>query len=192
MQKEEVHKNKAIFLDRDGVINKEINYLHKIEDFEFTENCIAALKTLQSYGYLLFIITNQAGIGRGYYTEDDFHQLNNWMLTKLSEHGVVITEVRFCPHHPEQGIGKYKINCDCRKPKTGLITPLIEKYNIDTKKSILIGDKMSDIKAGEAANINTLILVKTGHELPAEIPVIVSAVHNSLATFTAGLPTENL
>ena len=76
-------KTKAIFLDRDGVINKEVNYLHKIKDFEFTEGCIEALKAMQSHGYLLFIITNQAGIGRGYYSEDDFHQLNNWMLAEL-------------------------------------------------------------------------------------------------------------
>jgi D-glycero-D-manno-heptose 1,7-bisphosphate phosphatase len=192
MQRNKVQQNKAIFLDRDGVINKEINYLHKIEDFEFTENCISALKTIQSHGYLLFIITNQAGIGRGYYTEADFHQLNNWMVTELKKQGVTITEVRFCPHHPENGIGHYKIDCDCRKPKTGMITPLIEKYNIDTKKSILIGDKMSDINAGEAANINTLILVKTGHELPTNIPANVSSVYKSLATFTTSLPTENL
>ena len=188
MQKEKVHKNKAIFLDRDGVINKEVNYLHKIKDFEFTEGCIEALKTLQSHGYLLFIITNQAGIGRGYYTEDDFHQLNNWMLTELTKHDVTITEVRFCPHHPEQGIGKYKLNCECRKPKTGLITPLIEKYNIDTSKSILIGDKMSDIEAGYAAKISTLILVRSGHELPCNIPPLVGGVYENLADVANNLP----
>ena len=180
-------KTKAIFLDRDGVINKEVNYLHKIKDFEFTEGCIEALKTLQSHGYLLFIITNQAGIGRGYYSEDDFHQLNNWMLAELKKHDITITEVNFCPHHPEQGIGKYKLNCECRKPKTGMITPLIKKYDVDTSKSILIGDKMSDINAGEAAEISSLILVKSGHKLPDIIPSSVNGVFDNLKHYSQTL-----
>ena len=179
-----IKKNKAIFLDRDGVINKEVNYLHKIEDFEFTHQCIEALVSLQAQGYLLFIITNQAGIGRGYYTEKDFHVLNNWMLSELHKHGITITEVQFCPHHAKHGLGEYKIDCDCRKPKTGMINPLIEKYNIDLKNSILIGDKLSDIYAGDTANINTLILVKSGHELPEKIPDIVDAVYEDLASFS--------
>jgi len=180
-------QNKAIFLDRDGVINKEVNYLHKIEDFEFTENCIEALKILQSNGYILFIITNQAGIARGYYTEEDFHILNNWMLLQLKEHGINITAVQFCPHHPKEGKGKYKIDCECRKPKTGMIMPLIEKYNIDVQNSVLIGDKISDIKAGESVNIENLVLVKSGHKLPKEIPSIVDSVHKNLAAFAITL-----
>ena len=180
-------KNKAIFLDRDGVINKEINYLHKIEDFEFTPNCIDALKIMQSKGYLLFIITNQAGIGRGYYSEADFHHLNNWMLTTLQQQGINITDVRFCPHHAEHGVGKYKIDCDCRKPKIGMLTPLIKKYNIDVKNSLLIGDKMSDINAGETAKIGTLILVNSGHPLPNKIPANVNAVFESLYQYAKTL-----
>jgi len=178
-------KNKAIFLDRDGVINKEVNYLFKSKDFEFTKNCIQALKTLQENGYLLFIITNQAGIGRGYYTETDFHKLNDWMLAKLANNGVNITEVMFCPHHAEHGLGQYKIDCDCRKPKTGMITPLIESYNIDTSKSVLIGDKMGDIDAGLNAKISTLILVESGHELPKIIPKHVNHVYKNLADYVA-------
>jgi len=180
-------KRKAVFLDRDGVINKEINYLHKIKDFEFTENCIDALKTLQSNNFLLFIVTNQAGIGRGYYTESDFHQLNNWMLTTLEKQNVKITEVQFCPHHAEEGIGEYKIDCECRKPKAGMLTSLIEKYQIDTENSILIGDKLSDIGAGELAKIATLILVKSGHKLPDNIPASVNCVYKNLAEFTDSL-----
>jgi len=186
-----IKRNKAIFLDRDGVINKEVNYLHKIKDFEFTKNCIDALLLLQQQGYLLFIITNQAGIGRGYYNEADFHILNNWMLLELKKHGVNINDVRFCPHHAKEGKGTYKIDCECRKPKIGMITPLIEKYNIDVHSSILIGDKVSDIEAGKAANIDNLILVKSGHTLPENIPKSVSAVHESLATFAESLPAHD-
>ncbi|MGJ8694378.1 MAG: D-glycero-beta-D-manno-heptose 1,7-bisphosphate 7-phosphatase [Thalassotalea sp.] len=174
----------AIFLDRDGVINKEINYLHKIEDFEFTQGCISALQKMQASGYLLFIITNQAGIGRGYYTEEDFHTLNTWMLNTLKKNNIHITEVRFCPHHPTNGIGEYKIDCNCRKPKTGMLKPLIDNYQIDTQKSILIGDKLSDITAGESANISTLILVKSGHKLPEHIPPKVDYVLNNLSNVT--------
>ena len=173
-------KQKAVFLDRDGVINKEVNYLHKSEDFEFTENCISALKALQLNGYLLFIITNQAGIGRGYYSEKDFNILNEWMLAKLAEHNVVIHQVMYCPHHAEHGIGDYKIDCECRKPKTGMITPLINKFNIDTSNSILIGDKISDVEAGFNANIGTLLLVESGHKLPTHIPEYVQSVYRNL------------
>jgi len=182
-----IKKNKAVFLDRDGVINKEVNYLYKITDFEFTKNCIEALLLLQKQGYLLFIITNQAGIGRGYYSEDDFHKLNDWMLLELKKHGVKISDVKFCPHHAKEGKGKYKVDCECRKPKTGMITPLIEKYDIDVEKSILIGDKMSDIDAGKAAHINHLVLVKSGHKLPTDIPTSVSAVYDNLNAFAASL-----
>jgi len=182
-----IKKNKAVFLDRDGVINKEVNYLHKIKDFEFTENCIEALKMLQSNGYLLFIITNQAGIGRGYYTEVDFHTLTNWMLLQLKKHGINITDIQFCPHHAKEGKGVYKIDCECRKPKAGMITHLIERYNIDVQNSILIGDKLSDIEAGKVANIKNLILVQSGHELPSIIPSSVNEVHENLASFAASL-----
>jgi len=180
-------KKKAIFLDRDGVINKEINYLHKIKDFEFTDSCIHALKTLQSHGYLLFIITNQAGIGRGYYTEEDFHLLNNWMLTFLEKQNINITEVQFCPHHAEHGIGEYKINCECRKPKAGMLNVLIDKYDIDTENSILVGDKLSDISAGEIAQIGTLVLVESGHKLPENISTSVNGVYKNLAEFSDSL-----
>ena len=179
-----IPKKKAVFLDRDGVINKEINYLHKIEDFEFTHGCIDGLTKLQQQGYLLFVITNQAGIGRGYYTEADFEHLNQWMLTTLKASGIEITAVQYCPHHPEHGLGTYKLDCECRKPKTGMITPLIEKYNIDTTKSLLIGDKISDIDAGFQANINTLILVESGHPLPDKIPSKVSHVIKDLSAIT--------
>lgn len=183
--------NKAIFLDRDGVINHEVNYLHKIEEFEFTPKCVEALQKLQSAGYLLFIVTNQAGIGRGYYTESDFEKLNKWMCDKLLSYGVKITGVAYCPHHPEQGLGNYKMKCECRKPEPGMLLPFIEKFRINTESSILVGDKLSDIFAGEKANIGRLILVKSGHKLPDSIPSNVCGVYQNLYEFACSIEVNS-
>lgn len=136
--------NKAIFLDRDGTINVEKNYLYKIEDFEFLPGVVEALKKLQDAGYLLIIITNQSGIGRGYYTEDDFHKLNNWMVSTLKEQGVIITDVYYCPHLPDAEVELYRIDCECRKPKLGMYKRAIAKYDIDLSQSYAIGDKIRD------------------------------------------------
>lgn len=174
---------KAIFLDRDGVINKEINYLYQIEDFEFITDTFKALKILQKNGYLLFIVTNQAGIARGYYSELDFEKLNNWMLSKLSSQDITITDVEYCPHHLESGKGKYAIDCECRKPKAGMLNKLINKYNIDVNKSVMVGDKISDLEAATAANIRTRVLVKSGHSIPSTIPAYVDNVYENLMEF---------
>jgi D-glycero-D-manno-heptose 1,7-bisphosphate phosphatase len=147
---------KAVFLDRDGVINKEKNYLYKIEDFEFIDGVIPALKYLQDKKYLLFIITNQSGINRGYYSIQDFHKLTSWMLQKLSQQNITIQEVKFCPHKPDE-------NCNCRKPKIGMIEDILKKYDIDLKQSWLIGDKKSDIQTAYNIGIKNTIQVKSGH-----------------------------
>lgn len=157
-------KNKALFLDRDGVINVEKNYVHKIEDFEFIEGIFEILKFFQDQGFLLFIITNQAGIGRGYYTEHDFQILNNWMLDQFKNNGINITKVYYCPYHPEFGIGEYKRDSFCRKPNPGMIFKAKEEYDIDLSQSLLIGDKESDIEAGLNANVRTTILFQKSSE----------------------------
>ena len=136
--------NKAVFLDRDGTINIDKEYLYRIEDFEFTEGTIDALKQLQDMGYLLFIITNQSGIGRGYYSEEDFHVLNTWMIEKLMSYGVIIQKVYYCPHHPQAKIDKYRTKCNCRKPATGLFKQAVEEYKLDLSLSFSIGDKLRD------------------------------------------------
>ena len=136
--------NKAIFLDRDGTINVEKNYLYKIKDFKFLPGVIDALKQLQQAGYLLIIITNQSGIGRGYYTEEDFRELNTWMLSILKEKGVSITDVYYCPHLPNAQVPEYRKNCDCRKPKLGMYEQAIFDYDIDLNNSYAIGDKIRD------------------------------------------------
>lgn len=136
--------NKAIFLDRDGTINVEKHYLYKIEDFEFLPGAIAALKKLQDAGFLLIIITNQSGIARGYYSQEDFLKLNKWMLEELKRHDVIISDVYYCPHLPDARIKKYRKTCECRKPKLGLFEQAVIEYNIDLSHSFAIGDKLRD------------------------------------------------
>jgi len=158
-------KIKVAFLDRDGVINKEVNYLYKIEDFEYTEDCIEGLKSLQKLGFKIIIVTNQAGIARGYYTEEQYQELTQWYLTDLAKHGITVLDIFHCPHHPKGSIPQYAIECDCRKPKSGMFQQAFDKYDIDLMKSIMIGDKESDLIAAERSEIRGLYLVRTGHEL---------------------------
>ena len=136
--------NKAIFLDRDGTINVEKNYLYRIEDFEFLPGVVDALRQLQRAGYLLIIVTNQSGIGRGYYSEDDFLKLNDWMGSTLKEQGVTISDVYYCPHLPNAQIEKYRKICNCRKPLLGMYEQAICDHDIDLSKSYAIGDKIRD------------------------------------------------
>ena len=136
--------NKAVFLDRDGTINREKNYLYKAEDFEFLPGVIEALKILQDAGFLLIIITNQSGIARGYYGEADFLSLNRWMLGQLKGLGIIISKVYYCPHIPDAKIGKYRKVCTCRKPQLGLYQQAIEEFEIDLSKSYAVGDKIRD------------------------------------------------
>ena len=154
---------KAIFLDRDGTINVEKDYIYKSEDLVFEEGSIEALKTFKNLGYILIVVSNQSGIARGYFTEADLNIFNNNMNEILKKNGVEITEFYCCPHHPD-GIGKYKKVCECRKPNNKMIEDAIEKYNIDRAKSYIIGDKISDIGAGLKSNLKT-VLVKTGYGL---------------------------
>ena len=154
---------KAIFLDRDGTINVEKDYIYKSEDLIFEEGTIDALKTFKNLGYILIVVSNQSGIARGYFTEEDLNIFNNNMNEILKKNGVEITEFYCCPHHPD-GIGEYKKVWECRKPNNKMIEDAIEKYNIDRAKSYMIGDKISDIGAGLKSNLKT-VLVKTGYGL---------------------------
>ena len=147
---------KAIFLDRDGVINIEKDYLYKIEDFEFINGVFDSLLYAQDKGYKLFIITNQSGIGREYYTKNDFNTLTTWMLNKFDKRNIKISQIEYCPHEPTN-------SCNCRKPKTGMIDNILKNYNIDLENSWLVGDKHSDIKRAINANIKYTIQVQSGH-----------------------------
>jgi D-glycero-D-manno-heptose 1,7-bisphosphate phosphatase len=156
---------KVAFLDRDGVINREVNYLFRIEEFEYTENCVEGLKTLRELGYELIIVTNQAGIAKGYYTEEDYHKLTKWYLADLRNKGVDILDVYYCPHHPYGTVELYSKACNCRKPKPGMFFNALTKYDIDMGGSIMIGDKTSDIEAAIDFGIPYVncFLVLSGH-----------------------------
>ena len=147
---------KTFFLDRDGVINKEKHYLYKISDFVFIDGVFDSCKYIQNLGFEIIIITNQSGINRGFYTEDDYLNLTRWMLDKFNKNNISILDVLYCPHGPNSG-------CFCRKPKPGMLLDAKEKYNIDMNNSWLIGDKENDIKAAKNAGIKNTILVKSGH-----------------------------
>lgn len=149
---------KAVFLDRDGTINVEKEYVYRIEDFEYTEGAIEALLLLRSFDYQLVIITNQSGIARGYYTEEDFRILNNWMLSDLKKRGIEISGVYYCPHHPEGKIRDYAVRCACRKPETELFKQAQEELQIEMKDSYAIGDKIRDLSICKESDVKGILL----------------------------------
>jgi len=145
---------KALFLDRDGVINIDYGYVGKIEDFKFRDGIFELTKYFSDRGYDIFVVTNQSGIARGYYSEEDFQKLTSYMKDEFLKRGVKIKDVKFCPHHPEiTGV------CECRKPSPKMILDLAKSYDIDLSNSILIGDSKRDIEAGKSAGIRKNILV---------------------------------
>jgi D-glycero-D-manno-heptose 1,7-bisphosphate phosphatase len=160
--------SKALFIDRDGVINREKNYVHKIEDFEFIDGIFDALREFTSKGFLIIVITNQAGIARGLYSEKVFEELTKWMIKRFESEGVKITDVFFDPTHPEHGKGSYKKESYYRKPNPGMILQAAEKYKTDLEKSVLVGDKPGDAEAGKRAGVGSLFLVRTGHQFREE------------------------
>ena len=144
---------KALFLDRDGVINVEKDYLYKIEDFEYIDGIIELCQYYTSQGYLIFVVTNQSGIARGYYSENDFNILTNWMVEEFRKNDVNIEKVYYCPHHPD-----ITGECKCRKPNPKMLLDARDEFNIDMTKSIIIGDKQRDIDAGIKAGLNETYL----------------------------------
>ncbi len=147
---------KTIFLDRDGVINKEVRYLYRLSDFEFIDGVFDACLYFQKLSYKIIIISNQSGIARGYYNENDYLKLTEWMLDQFNDNGINILDIFYCPHSPES-------LCECRKPKPGMLIEAKDKYNIGMKDSWMIGDKETDIEAANLAGINNTILVRSGH-----------------------------
>ncbi|TKI68165.1 D-glycero-beta-D-manno-heptose 1,7-bisphosphate 7-phosphatase [Sulfurimonas crateris] len=139
---------KALFLDRDGVINIELNYLYKIEDFKFIDGIFELCRHYQNLGYLIIVVTNQSGIARNYYDKSDFEKLSTWMIEEFAKKSIKITKVYHCPHHPE-----ISGECSCRKPEPGMILEAQKEFDIDLKSSILVGDKERDIEAAIEAGI---------------------------------------
>lgn len=147
-------KKPAIFLDRDGVLNHDFGYVKEIKDFIWKKNTLKALKFLNNKNYYIFIITNQSGIGRGYYSENQFIKLHKNLKKNLSIKKIFIDDVKYCPHHPIFGKGKYKIKCNCRKPGNKMILDIMKKWNIDKKKSFMIGDKATDEKCAKKSKLD--------------------------------------
>ena len=140
--------NKALFLDRDGVINVEKNYVYRIEDFEFIDGIFELCHKYIDEGFLILVITNQAGIAKGFYSVDDFLKLTDWMIAQFQKQGITIKKVYYCPHHPD-----VNVSCECRKPNPGMILQAANEFDLDLSQCVLIGDKESDLQAGRNAGI---------------------------------------
>ncbi|GAL11413.1 D-glycero-D-manno-heptose 1,7-bisphosphate phosphatase [Vibrio astriarenae] len=171
----------AVFLDRDGVINVDHGYVHDEHDFEYVEGVFEATRKFKEMGYMLVLVTNQSGIARGKFTEDRFISLTQWMDWNFSDNGVEFDGIYYCPHHPEHGIGEYKQDCDCRKPKPGMFNSAKDFLKIDMAKSVMVGDKAEDLMAAEAAGVGTKILVRTGKPVTEKGEAIADAVLDSIA-----------
>jgi len=154
--------NRAVFLDRDGTINVEVEYLSRVEDFQFIPGAPLALKRLKDAGFLLIVVTNQSGIGRGYYDENALKAVHDHMHAELAAFGAGVDACYFCPHHPKHASGEYLKECDCRKPLPGMLLQAARELDIDLAASFMIGDKLADIEAGLKAGC-TPLLVLTGY-----------------------------
>lgn len=152
---------RALFLDRDGVINVDYGYVHHRDQVHFIDGIFEICRHAHHLGYYIIVVTNQAGIGRGYYSQDDFEDLMTWMKTVFAEQGCPITEVYWCPYHPTAGLGNYRQESFDRKPNPGMILTAANCYNLDLNKSVLIGDKISDVAAGEIAGVGCNLLYQS-------------------------------
>lgn len=181
----------AVFLDRDGVINVDTGYVYEVDDFQFIDGIIDAMLKLKQKGYLLVVVTNQSGIARGYFTEDQFMNLTEWMDWSLADRGVDLDGIYFCPHHPTEGVAPYLKECQCRKPGPDMILDAAKYLKIDLAVSYMVGDKSSDMKAAVAAGVGHKVLVKTGKVLTEEGMALADAVYPSLVEFAEALPAVN-
>ncbi len=156
---------RAAFLDRDGVINVDLGYVARQEDFHFVPGALEAARELARRGFALVVITNQSGIARGMYTEEDFRRLTRWMREQFRQSGAPLAGVYFCPHHPTEGHGRYRVNCTCRKPAPGMLLAAAHELGLDLARSVLFGDKRSDLEAAHAAGVPQRILLGTDGRL---------------------------
>lgn len=159
---------KALFLDRDGVINVDHGYLYQASDIEFMPGIFDLCRHCHNLGYLIIVVTNQSGIGRGYYTEADFLILCEWMKLRFIEKGSLLERIYYCPHHAESAADQYRRQCDCRKPMPGMLLQAAKAYQLDMANSIMIGDKLSDIIAAHRAGVKRryLLTSQTNHLTP--------------------------
>ncbi len=156
----------AAFLDRDGVINVEVNYLHEPDKAELIPGVAAAIRRLNTAGYPVLVVTNQAGVAKGYYPEADIHAVHRRLTELLAAEGARIDAFYFCPHHE-----KFTGECDCRKPRPGMLLRAIRDWDVDPAHSLMVGDRLSDMEAGRAAGCGTCVLVRTGYGATLESDV---------------------
>lgn len=175
---------KALFLDRDGVVNIDTGYLYKIEEVQFIDGIFDLCRKASDLDYLIIIVTNQSGIGRGYYSESDFQKLSEWMKTQFANQRAEITNIYHCPYHPEHGIGQYKRNSFDRKPNPGMLLKAAADYHIDLAASFLVGDSETDIKAAYSANIGFPILFNQDTNLQTQAKAYI----HSLKMFAYSFP----
>lgn len=154
--------DKVIFLDRDGTINQEVHYLHQTSDLVIMPGVAEAIRLLREDGYRIVVVTNQAGVARGYYSCQDVERLHEYLNELLNKDGAWIDHFFYCPHHPVYGVGEYKKDCDCRKPGTGMFMMAEQHYQVDKANSYMIGDKLLDVEAGMNYGIRG-ILVGSGY-----------------------------
>ena len=174
-------KRRAAFLDRDGVINLDRGYVYRREDFDFVPGVLEGARLLHDLDYALVVVSNQSGIGRGLFSEAQFHALSNWMKEKFIAAGAPLSGVYFCPHHPTEARGPYLRICDCRKPAPGMLLSAAKDLQLDLEASAMFGDKPSDLEAALAAGVPLRVLLGTdGRELPR------ADVANGLATASFG------
>ena len=150
---------RALFLDRDGVVNEEVGYLHRADEVRFVDGIFSLCRTAAGLGYRLIVVTNQAGIARGYYSEEDFEALMEFMRAELRAEAVELDAVYYCPFHPEHGVGKYKQEHEDRKPGTGMLRRGAREFGVELSESVIVGDRCSDIAAANAAGLRQAFLI---------------------------------
>jgi D-glycero-D-manno-heptose 1,7-bisphosphate phosphatase len=158
---------RAVFLDRDGTINQERDYLYRVDEFEFVTGAPEAIRLLNEAGLFVVVVTNQSGVGRGYYTEEDVETLHRHVAAELAALGAHVDAWLYCPHHP-LGKGRYAVSCSCRKPLPGMLLEAAARFGIDLTVSVMIGDKRADVEAGLAAGCRP-ILVRSGYGSEEEL-----------------------
>ena len=181
----------AVFLDRDGVINQDTGYVSCVDDFHFIDGTIEALQILKKKGYCLVVVTNQSGIARGYFTEEQFMSLTEWMDWSLADRDVDLDGIYFCPHHPTAGVGEYRQECNCRKPAPGMLLDAAKDLKIDLANPYMVGDKAGDLQAAKAAGVGHKVLVRTGKTVTEEAIALADEVQDSLLTFAKSAPAIN-
>jgi len=173
-----MQQHKAIFLDRDGTIIEDSGYISRPDQIKFIPGSIEAIKMLKEAGFKVFVITNQSGVARGYFSEDMLQTIDKVMHRHILNGGTHLDGIYYCPHHPEHGVYPYKQECDCRKPQTGLIKKAVKEHNVDLAQSYMIGDHSCDMEAGANAGLKTLFLL-TGHGEKEQTKVKHKPIHTA-------------